>query len=729
MADPNLDPLAAQLYGMPAPDLVQPAEPWSWIPSHWNEPAQPQSPPIAPDPVAALPPPVDAELAGNPALPAPEPAVPQPRVAELPDFAIGYEQPPPIPPAVDAITGGPPLGSPTRTPDQLPEAHYRASVGALQGGSPWDENGNLKFADRDEGRRYLQELAVRSPKKFIEVSQDLEDIKFKRALADQQRVENENWERQQANARMRAEAFQEAQQKSAAIEADAMRLAATKIDPSGGVTGSRRLAGVVAALVGGLVQGRTGSARNAGLDAFIDTINRGIEAQKADIENRRQGITLRRSMLADEYARHGDMFHAAEAVRLAAYQHARDLIDAERQKFARGGTTDLRLAATQAAMDVAALKDKQDRDDKLRDRAFKNRQQDEIERNNKMQNQLRAKELEGQAADRQLARQQRADDRAAERASAAAERERRFSIGGIPRVRVVEGKPVMGQDGKPVIDYDVLRNKDGSVWLAPSDEAERELRTKKTTTTEVVSIIREIRAIRGRVGGESRLLNSRDAQRLKVLQARAQLLTKQGTQGMSSDKDMETIQDAAGTADADSWRDQEGKLVEAEARSISALNQAFRDAKYSGDAIDFPEAKPTESTVDEIRFQNLLEKPNESIGEARRQIETARAAGFPDIGYNPDASIKQQIGIAELGQDAAGPANDDRATLARTRLQKLAAEAPTSALRQLARVTLESALRSGLSSSEETTTATGAREIRGGERSTATPVPDELRVR
>lgn len=723
LGDPQIDPaLQAQL-----------ADPWSWVPPHWNEAPVEQAPPQAPvtveppaefPPPAGLPPPVDAELAGNPALPPPELAAPGPTVADLPDFTVGYEPPAPIPPPVDAIAGGAPPTPSTPTPEQA----YRQAVTA-------HADNPLTITDPAQRQRALNELAQRDPQKFAEVMLRHDDERKKFIDARRAEVINRDYDEQIANLKARQEADRITQQKTQELLADSQRLSKIGIDPSGGVKGMRRIAGVLQSIIGGLVQGKTGAARNAGLDAFIDTVNRGIEAQKADLANQRADLGFRRSMFADEFARHGDAFHAAEALRLASYKHADDLLAAEQQNFDPQGTQGLKIATMRAGIaaeqqkGVQAYQQKRFENElKLQDAARQQQVAEQTALHNRQQIGLGYAQLKSAAEDRKLQRQARAEDKAAERADKAAERQRQFAIGGIPKVRVgADGQPVMGPDGKPAIDYDVLRNGDGSVWEAESPEATRELRQQKTSATSVIAMIDEIRAIRGRVGGESRLLNSTDSQRLDVLKARAKLLVKKGTQGMSSDKDLETIEEAAGTGNADSWRDQDGKLLEARARTSGELNQAFRDAKYSGPAIDFPETRPAESTLDEIKFEGLLTKPDESIDQARQQIDEARAGGF-DVGYNPDASIKQQVGIARLGQEAAGPADDQTAALARTRLQKLAAEAPTSALRQLARATLESALRSGVGSTEGTTTASGARTPRG-EQSVATPTPDELRLR
>lgn len=387
----NLALAAAQLYGTPDPSLAPPEEPnpWSWVPPHWNEPppvellapdAPVQNMP-APAAVAAppeLPLPFDAELAGNPALPPPELEAPPAAIRDLPDFTVGYEPPAPLPPPVDAISGGPPPTGSTPTPEQ---AYQAVTTNA---------DNPLAIADPALRQRALNEIAQRDPQKFAEIMLRHEDDR--RKFLEARRIEtiNRDYDEQIANLKMRQEADRITQQKTEELLADSQRIANTKIDPTGGVTGLRRVAGVIGAIVGGIVQGQTGSARNAGMDALNDTINRGIEAQKADLENQRAGIGFRRSALADEYARHGNMFQATETVRLAALKHADDLFAIEQQNFDPQGTMGLRIAATRAGIaaeqqkGVQAYQQKRfDNEIKLQDAARQQAIADETARHNK----------------------------------------------------------------------------------------------------------------------------------------------------------------------------------------------------------------------------------------------------------------------------------------------------------------------------------------------------------
>ena len=801
--DPQRDgPLSEGIYGSVVPSLVDMAPPpstneapWDWIPASWRDDegddqlhralsGQQQVGPGptavgAPPELAAAPPAAPAQSqteaattapAGPPApVPAPdlgaapmapplgtEPSIQLPFAAQPPPITDLPSARPGVPDAVSTAEGMSPKGevageayAPARTAEQ----QYRDSAKKLTE-SPFDPaTGDLRSDVSDaDAQRYMNDLATRDPAKFAEVSTQLADIKTKRALAEKARIADADWKVEQANHRARTEAIRVANAKAAAIDADAQRIANTKIDPTGGLSGGQRIAGVLGAIIGGLVQGRTGSARNAGMDALNDVINRGIEMQKANLANQREGIAGRRSALAEEYARTNDTFHAQEVIRLAALKHADETLATEQQKYSPRGTSFQKIASLRAQVGAAQAEAKAkvaqtyfDNSLKASKQATEEMQQREVMRHNRASEGIDYAKIKSEEENRKLQRQLHASDKADERADKAAERVRQFAIGGIPKVQTdPDGKPVMGPDGKPTITYDVLRNDDNTVWEAESPEATRELRQKKTSATEVISIIDEIRAIRNRVGGESKLLNSDEAQRLEVLQNRAKLLTKAGTQGMSSDKDMDTIEGASGTSDASSWRSQDAKLAEARARTASSLNTAFRDAKYRGPVIAFPEGgAKTEDTPEEIRNQRLFQKPDVSFDDAARRdlLDAQRAAG-KEMGldasnpedqavisgslartradWDPAASPEQQRGIRELGIAARG--DDANGAAARALLGKLAEEAQTTKLRSLAKSALEEAGRAGVSSPEGTTTATDTpARRRSGPVSTAAP--------
>jgi hypothetical protein len=189
----------------------------------------------------------------------------------------------------------------------------------------------------------------------------------------------------------------------------------------------------------------------------------------------------------------------------------------------------------------------------------------------------------------------------------------------------------------------VLMNGDQPLLVGTEDEA-KELRNKMSVSNRIIANIDRIREIRARVGGESSLLNSNERQELETIMADVLLLKKSGTQGMSSDKDMDNISKAAGTADATSWRDQEGRLAAARKLVAANLNADLKyKAGYSGPPITFTDPigqKPPE-TVEDRQFINSVKAPNvfDSANVAATEMNSPTADGV----YAKDMDRAQQF--------------------------------------------------------------------------------------
>lgn len=346
--DEPLDPAATDQL---ARDLGQGPVTWPW-----SEPP-PAAPPIdssvpGPAPLPPAAPPIDPGFVGAPAGAPPLPAMPAPTgVAALPDIAIHTEQPGefPVPDAVTGAGGSPTFGGAQQalTPQQQYQqtattyaTHPEQLLGRLTAGGPLD----------DATQQYLNEMAKRDPQGFAEVQQRLADTKLKALAAEQHRIANADWQAQQANLEMRNKAIAEAQRRGAELDARAQELANTKVDPTGGMSTGQRIAGVLAAVVGGLYQGKTGSARNPGLDALNEVINRRVAAQQTELAGKREGLSAERSALANEFARSGDLYQAAEVTRMASLKHADDLLATQQQDYAPDGTRGLQIAAMRAGI-------------------------------------------------------------------------------------------------------------------------------------------------------------------------------------------------------------------------------------------------------------------------------------------------------------------------------------------------------------------------------------------
>ena len=360
---PINDPtLSAQ--GIPAlGDTVLPQQesPWSWVPSSWNSPIDQLT--QAPIPVSQF---------ATPQMPAPEHAAP------VQDIPVLGSVPPPIaalpslaPQAPDALTGaggldpgqdfaGAPI-IPTRSPDQLPEAHYAQTL------RDYADN-PLAIPDEAELDRALATLP---PAELAVLKQRHDNTKLTAVLARKQEAVNRDWEEQQRISSMRSEAAKHAQERVADLLTRADTINQTRIDPTGGVEGGRAIAGILAAVIGGLVQGKTGSGRNAGMDELNKTIDRGIAAQQADLASQREGLNMRKSLYAQEFAVANDAAQAADTIRLAALKHADDLLSIDQQNFDPRGSQALERAALRQQIAAAQQKVVEDRAQKSFDNSVK----------------------------------------------------------------------------------------------------------------------------------------------------------------------------------------------------------------------------------------------------------------------------------------------------------------------------------------------------------------------
>lgn len=279
-----------------------------------------------------------------------------------PDLSLGekidaltpdqYAAPPP-PDALSGVGGMPPTGQFAEEPYaplQTPGQQYQ------QAARTYSERPDQLLDELTSGtpnparQRYLNELALRDPQAYAELQLRFEDTKRKAVAARAQEIANRDWERQQENLHAREQAIQTAQRKGEQLMADAQRLANTKVDPTGGLSGGQKFAGVLMGIIGGLVQGKTGAANNQGLDTLHSIINQRVEAQKSDLARQREGINMRQNELAQEYARSGDLFHAQEVTRMAELQRANDELSRMQQDFAPDGTRGLKIAAMRAGI-------------------------------------------------------------------------------------------------------------------------------------------------------------------------------------------------------------------------------------------------------------------------------------------------------------------------------------------------------------------------------------------
>lgn len=127
----------------------------------------------------------------------------------------------------------------------------------------------------------------------------------------------------------------------------------------------------------------------------------------------------------------------------------------------------------------------------------------------------------------------------------------------------------------------------------------------------MIDEVRDIYAKSSRFTTASEWANSKEHQRLKVIEKEIAKVAKKGTQGMSSDEDMKNLRGAAGADNLTSFRDQAGKLGEARDLIQRNLYAAAKNRGYQGDASPFTYVDPItnrpEPTPEEKDLTQMLE--------------------------------------------------------------------------------------------------------------------------
>jgi len=267
---------------------------------------------------------------------------------------------------------------------------------------------------------------------------------------------------------------------------------------------------------------------------------------------------------------------------------------------------------------------------------------------------------------------------------------RKFGVGAPP-------KTVVGEDGKPQIVAGPLRSKDGTPFLARNEEQALKMGRKVYVAGQINDIINKVLDIRDRVGGESAAFNSDERQKLDVLQAQLIKLSKDGTEGMSSDEDMKKLAASLGAADIASFRARAAGLEEGRDRTTQALNAELRSGyNYDGEDITFGNpyaqaaadrpgdadqraALKTSARTDPGRIAEELPVPDFDPNDPRSK-EIRQAAAYTQAG-GVVPSQRKAVDVA-----AADALSDDPDT--RTRgiqaLRELAYSADSEGLRKIA---------------------------------------------
>lgn len=644
----------------------QPPPEWEQYINGFGSPFQPidlSVPPTLDQQQFALP----GELSKGTVDPAPPPPPPPPQTIAAPGVPVQDEVPqgavdvpvdaapqeqPPLLNAPDQLQTPPMLNVDAVSGGMLPEQqfaydqaqHTGAPVAGQTSGVPQMPD---EYLTDDEFGQKLSTLPIEQQEAY---RRKVEEPKEKMLAAGKLEADTQRLRDAENSARIYQDSVRDAQERAKQLDIEARQIADE--NPLDSISGGRKIMGVLASIVGGFMANKTG--RNMGLEAVDQIANDAMQlhAQKLQLNARQQ------AGIGDQIARAGDVSKASEAVRLAVYDGAIKQLETKVQDFDPRGTTALRVMD-----DINALKQRRadalqkyfDGEQKrLEDQrkyeldAMKVQQEQqriaETARNNKAQIGLgysriaqderqskRSAELEQKKLDAQTTKD------LATKAQAEEKEMRELGVSAPPTAS-------FDADGNLVVTKSTgyLKNADGKEWKIPLADEAKEFRKKKAAADAIVYNLDQLRQLREDVGGESSVWNSDAYQRAQVIKNNLIILKKAGTQGMSSDEDMNKIIAALGAKDPTSFRAQMASLDEGRAQVEKQLNIEAQALHYNGDAITYP---------DPLKMRKATKTPEQEQVETITSFDPKRsliARDYQDLGIDTTGVAARGGGLATL---------------------------------------------------------------------------------
>lgn len=589
---------------------------------------------------------------------------------------------------------------------------------------PVDPYTGVNSPDIGERSDALVQQAQTDPDAYLKQQAHEQSLVDDKRRAEEARIVREDSEREVRNTQSHVEAIQRAQQASADLETDLADLQRQKVDPDRWMNSRnswQTVSAFVAVIAGGLAQSAgTSGGRNTGLDIINKSIDDDINAQVTNLQNGRALFDQKRGLVAEMYARTGDIHRAQETARIAMREQSIRALEVEMQQYDPKGKAARELAQVrlQAIADTQKAKQQfaKDRlDSETKEADLKNKQLDALAKQKKLQgggdapkrspdywqaysggkrppHAMDQKEFNNWLATAGKVKALDKEDAQATKDAQAGEKEmRELGVTAPPKATFVDGKLVLDRNSG------YLKNADGSNWKIPTDTEAKEFRAKKAAADGIVSILDEIRTIRDKVGGESSWGNSPEYGRLQVLKQNLVMLKKAGTQGMSSDADMARIEAALGADNPASFRSQAAKLDEGRVQVEKQIDTSARALHYTGDPIRYPDPlsmPKAPKAPEQAQLQNILtfypnlEHANEIAGEldvnfdsgARNKVDVLREALAKTGGILP--SIKTKIDA--LRETAGRDPDEKKRDFAVNALQEIANNALDETIRQYA---------------------------------------------
>lgn len=642
--DPN-DP-----YGMQPP-----IDAWTGpvpLPPEWGPLDLPSPAPTGGEPMDSPP---DLSM-GPPAQLQPGLGIPADSLDALPPMPPDTSAQPPPTSWLDPHAGfGAPAPAPTPPP---PDAH-----------SSWLEpQAGFEPSDTTSAINQGNELST-DPYKLAEYKTAHDAERDAIAARDRTAMITRDRESMEAHERVYQEANARTQRNFESIQAEGKRLADEKSGWAGKSTGEK-LGGVFAAILGGLVQGKTGGARNTGLD-MIDQV---IEKDLAERKEKRADINQRLGFAQGQFAHNAANFSHDEAFRQAAYEQAAREVEARANNYDPRGTTMLKHAELVAGIRGQAAASL--RKHMLEDREYNvkvstqnlavQKRLDDLAQN-KQQNALgwananiskNRLALDTKHGDRdynlksaELAQKQEELKQKQQDALATADRE--LGIGGEMREKTVTAPvadPVTGKiapkDTK-VFVVDQLRDAKGDVWHAPSQLAQQALIKQRGGAQDLIDSLGELKQLNARVGGANKYSSPDDKAEYDRLTNKA-VISYATSKGLSlADKQStDFARDAILGGDASSYRgDETATRIEASiVDATRSYHTALRGNGFGGKLPSFEKQKPP-------AVLNSAEGASKAIQQGKTPLEDA-ADAEPGVLNKGLGRILRPFGEQTWEQDA-----------------------------------------------------------------------------
>lgn len=608
----------------------QPINPWSWVPPEWD------STPEAADPLMVG---ISEYSQGLPPPPPPPPPTTQ---------RIGPNMPP-----IEETAGPTPSAQPAPEIEMEPDPltvgatlDQIAEPPAPPQPDPWQADASPSL-DRDllvPGMEALGEKVTTAqgetlandPLAYVQAKQDFLQRQEEFAQNELDTINRRDELAAERTRKARADAFAAHKEEMGKINQEWIALSQKPISPENWWStrsGGQKFAAVLAAVVGGLVAGKTGGP-NTGLDMIMKFIDRDIEAQKANLYAKQQGLQNRKGVLAEAYAMSGDEFRAEEVARAASYQRAIQELQTRAQQFDPKGAQALKHAETIMGLQQAQAK------------ALANAEKASLDRAEKMAS------LEGKLLDN-AGKQAKLSGVGGGAGGAGpsgklqpAELAARFPGNPVPPqpmtikeygewLRLTKaGQDLGAEDRKVARERSIPSIKVDGKPFEPigTDDEVKALRNRVTGTRKVVAILDEALAVR--TGWTSDAGNSEENQKLRSLMGSAKLAVKQMEDlGAITESDADLIIGLLGTDDFSQYK------------SISAAIQQARRNMINGLRIELVDKGLDPKNASAFDIPNLYENQHkETEGERvikdrayhdRVSNEALRKVGQPPVKRDP----------------------------------------------------------------------------------------------